>query len=284
MDKIMENEKKPIISVICPCYNQEKYLSETIGSVINQSLVNWELIIVDDGSYDKTAQIAKDYAQKDSRIKYLFQENVGPSAARNYGVRESQGKYLFFLDGDDKIAPDYLQLGVSYMEKDSVCVCFFTQVQMFGTKTGLANVKYTTYKNQLCQSSLWCCGLMRRTDFDRIGGFDETMKGFEDWEFFIRLLYKNDHVYIYPEPLFYYRIANPKSVGTLANKRYIEITSYIYEKHKEKYLEYWGTPFNAYHSSFYYQTELDKVLSSNAYIIGKKILKPAKWIMSKLNK
>jgi len=274
--------KKPIVSVICPCYNQEKYLSETIDSVLAQSMEDWELVIVDDGSKDNSASIAKDYVQRDQRVKYIYQDNAGPSSARNHGVKESTGKYVFFLDGDDKIAPNYLKLGISYMEENSECVCFFTEVQFFGAKSGKTNVKYTDYKGQLCQSSLWCCGFMRRTDFDRIGGFDEKMKGFEDWELYIRLLYKHDYVYIYPEPLFYYRIANKDSVGTNANKKYTEITTYIYEKHKDKYIEYWGTPFSAYNQSYYYKTELHKLLNSNAYRIGIAILKPINWIKSKL--
>ena len=278
----MNDKTIPIISVICPCYNQDKFLGETIDSVLAQSLKNWEMIIVDDGSLDSSATIAQRYAQYNPRVKYVCQNNAGPSAARNHGVRESSGKYIFFLDADDIISPNYLQLGVSYMDAHPECVCFFTEVEYFGEKTGLTNVKYMGYKNQLCQSSLWCCGLMRRADFDRIGGFDENMKGFEDWELYIRLLYNHDNIYIYPKPLFYYRIANKDSVGTIANKKYTEITSYIYEKHKNKFMEYWGAPFEAYQKRLYYQTELDKILNSNAYRIGRTFLKPIKWIKSKL--
>lgn len=274
----------PTVSIISPCYNQEKYLADTIDSVLAQTYQNWEMIIVDDGSTDDSATIAQSYANKDNRIKYFYQRNAGPSAARNKGVCKSKGKYLFFLDGDDIIDPIYLRIGVEHMENDASCACFFTAVQYFGGKSGIANVQYSGYKKQLCESSLWCCGFMRRCDFIDVGGFDEKMKGFEDWEFYIRFLYQRGNVFVDPRPLFKYRIANKNSVGTIANKRFKEITSYIYSKHKEKYEEYYGTPFTAYRESWYYHSELDKILSSRAYRLGMALLKPFKILKSILSK
>ena len=269
-----------IVSVIIPCYNQEKYLAEAIDSVLSQTYTQWEMVIVDDGSTDNSAAIAKQYAEKDCRIKYVFQENAGPSAARNRGVRESTGKYLFFLDGDDKVDSIIIETGVRYMEKHTNCTLFFSEMQYFGELTGKAIFRYTTYKDLLLNNSIDCCCLVHKADFDRVGGFDEMMFGYEDWEFFIRLLYKNDYVYQDPRPLFYYRKANPVSVNKLAIRHSDELTSYIYEKHKEKYMEYWGMPFSAYRNSFYYQTELRKVLNSKSYKLGRKLSSPLSWIKS----
>lgn len=271
-----------MLSVIVPSYNMEKYLADAIESVLAQTYTEWEMIIVDDGSTDISASIAREYAEKDGRIKYIYQDNAGPSAARNHGVKESTGKYLFFFDGDDKITPEYLQLGVSYMEGHQECTFFSTDVEYFGGKTGSAYNRFSNYKNLLCENSLCCCGLIRRTDFERIGGFDENMKGIEDWELFIRLLYKHDNVYIYPKPMFFYRIGNSNSINHIAKKNIKNLTTYIYEKHKEKYLEYWGDPFSAYHNWFYYQTELEKLFDSRTYRFGKMLLTPLRWIKSKL--
>ncbi len=97
------------ISVIVPVYNVEKYLGECIDSVRAQTMTDWELILVNDGSPDNSDKICRDYASRDSRIKYIVQENAGVSAARNNGMKHATGDYLFFLDSDDAICPIFLE-------------------------------------------------------------------------------------------------------------------------------------------------------------------------------
>ena len=92
---------KDLVSIIIPAYNVENYIFRGIESCINQTYKDIEIIIIDDGSSDNTQNIIKEYAQKDSRIKYLFQENKGVSAARNTGLDISKGDYVIFLDSDD---------------------------------------------------------------------------------------------------------------------------------------------------------------------------------------
>ena len=103
-----------LASIIIPAYNAERYISEAIESVINQTYTNWELIIVNDGSTDNTEKIAQSYAQKDSRITYITQENKGVSVARNIGYNASKGDYLGFLDADDYWLPDNLDEKINY--------------------------------------------------------------------------------------------------------------------------------------------------------------------------
>lgn len=91
------------VSVIVPVYNVEKYLSECIESIISQTLIDWELILVNDGSPDNCEQICLDYAKLDSRIKYIYQDNRGVSSARNKGLSYSKGEFIFFMDSDDTI-------------------------------------------------------------------------------------------------------------------------------------------------------------------------------------
>lgn len=91
----------PKFSVIVPVYNVEDYLDECVQSVINQTFTDWELVLVDDGSKDKSYQMCCDYAQKDNRIKAHTQENGGASKARNNGISKANGEYLMFLDSDD---------------------------------------------------------------------------------------------------------------------------------------------------------------------------------------
>lgn len=93
------------VSIIIPVFNAEKYLRDCIDSVLNQIYKNIELILVNDGSMDKSAFICNEYARVDKRVKVIHQDNFGPSAARNKGINAAQGKYIQFVDSDDYIEP-----------------------------------------------------------------------------------------------------------------------------------------------------------------------------------
>ena len=97
------NNSNIIVSVIIPVYNVEKYISEAIESVLNQSLIDIEVILIDDGSTDNSLLICEQFLQKESRIKLLKQKNSGVSNARNNGLNLAIGKYVFFMDSDDTI-------------------------------------------------------------------------------------------------------------------------------------------------------------------------------------
>jgi glycosyltransferase involved in cell wall biosynthesis len=105
----------PLVSIMMPAYNAEKFIGEAIESVLRQSYQNWELIIVDDGSQDRTGEIACSY--QDPRIKVLRQQNKGESPARNAALQVMKGKYTAFLDADDLLRPSHLELSVEYLEQ-----------------------------------------------------------------------------------------------------------------------------------------------------------------------
>ena len=97
-----DNIEKPLVSIITPCYNAEMYIEETIQSVLVQIYKNWEMIIVDDISTDRTFDIIKNYMKVDNRIRcFQLKQKGGASIARNKGIKESKGKYVAFLDADD---------------------------------------------------------------------------------------------------------------------------------------------------------------------------------------
>lgn len=103
------NHLNECISVIIPIYNAEKYLQETIESVLGQTYQNWELILVNDGSTDNSAVICRSWCANDNRIKYIETKNQGACYARNKGIEDSKGEYIFFMDADDLLTPDCLQ-------------------------------------------------------------------------------------------------------------------------------------------------------------------------------
>ena len=107
----------PIVTVVIPCYNQGRYLPEAIQSLQRQSLQEWECVIVDDGSNDGSYEVAQRLATTDKRVRVVRQTNMGPSAARNRGVKEAIGDHLQFLDADDLLEREKLRVHVGELEK-----------------------------------------------------------------------------------------------------------------------------------------------------------------------
>lgn len=114
------------VSIILPIYNVESYLDETFGSLLNQTLQEIEILAVNDGSTDQSETIIKKYMQKDSRIKYFYQENQGQSVARNLALQHATGKYIYMMDSDDVLAvSDALEICYNYAEKNKADFIFF---------------------------------------------------------------------------------------------------------------------------------------------------------------
>ena len=124
----MNNEK--LISVIIPVYGVEKYISQCLDSVINQSYKNLEIIVVNDGTKDRSAEIAREYAQKDNRIKVYDYENGGLSVARNRGLELAKGEYISFLDSDDWLHPDFYKKLADALETNNadIAKCSFIEI------------------------------------------------------------------------------------------------------------------------------------------------------------
>ena len=112
------------ISIITPCYNAEPYIARTIQSVQNQTITDWEMIIIDDGSIDNSVEIVKDIACNDQRIKLFQKENGGSASARNMGLALAQGEFIQFLDADDTIEPTKIERQITLMEQELLDVTY----------------------------------------------------------------------------------------------------------------------------------------------------------------
>jgi glycosyltransferase involved in cell wall biosynthesis len=119
--KVQQPVNNPVISIVIPVYNAEQYLPRCIDSVLAQIYKNYECILVDDGSTDSSPQICDEYAHKDNRIRVIHKKNGGLGPARNTGIDNSCGSYLFFLDSDDFISEDTLKMLYSSMGKADIC-------------------------------------------------------------------------------------------------------------------------------------------------------------------
>lgn len=144
---MLKEKNSYLVSIISPVYNGEKYINEYIISALNQSYENFELILVDDGSKDKTKQIINKYMKKDKRIKYFYQKNKGAPAARNLGIEKAIGNILYIPDSDDIILKDTLKLFVDEIKKGNDIV--IGSYNTIDEKNNIINPKINGFEAQL---------------------------------------------------------------------------------------------------------------------------------------
>ena len=125
MEKVVNNIS-PLVSIIIPVYNSEKTLYRCIGSILSQALKNWELILIDDGSKDKSSSICDEYAKNDDRIKVFHKENGGVSSARNLGIDKAKGKWITFVDSDDWIVNGALDINYNEIDEDLLLFSYYS--------------------------------------------------------------------------------------------------------------------------------------------------------------
>jgi glycosyltransferase involved in cell wall biosynthesis len=201
---------QPLISIITPCYNCERYIAETIESVLAQTYTNWEMIIVDDCSIDKSFEIAINLAQKDTRIKVVKQEqNGGAAKARNKAIELSKGEYLAFLDSDDLWLPQKLEKQLQFMLKNN-CDFSFTEYEHInekGNPLGLKAkvIRKLTYKKMLFHCFTGCVTVMYKQNVnDKI--YSPVLKNCEDYALFLQILRRTKNAMGYNDVLAKYRI------------------------------------------------------------------------------
>lgn len=125
----------PLLSIIIPVYNAEKYISSCLNSILNQTYTNIEIIIIDDGSTDSSLKICNTFSQTDHRIKIYHKINGGQSSARNVGLKMAKGKYITFVDADDEIDTDVYSCNINYLENnESINIIQYPCIVSYGTK------------------------------------------------------------------------------------------------------------------------------------------------------
>ena len=210
---------KPAASVIIPCYNHAHYLPQAIQSVLAQRFTDWEAIVVNDGSTDDTAAVVAQIC--DPRIRYVYQENQGLSAARNTGIRMAQGKYLAFVDADDEWEPRFLQRCVQVLDADAALAGVYTLNYFIDERgTVLPQIGGRAVHRGEFRRQNWAGGffppvsvLVRAEAVHQAGVFDEQLTSEEDWDLWLRigLRYQMEGI---PEPLARYRVyANSMSTN-----------------------------------------------------------------------
>lgn len=182
-----EAEPVPIVTVVVPCYNHAQYLPEAVESVVSQTLTDWEIIIVNDGSPDATSHVTRELIDKypGRRIRLLERKNGGLAQARNAGIRVAAGTYILPLDADDRIEPTMLEKTVALLESDPGIGVAYTDVTHFGTAEKTVQAAEFDFKKLCLGNQLSYCSLFRREIWEQVGGYRSWLFGYEDWDFWI---------------------------------------------------------------------------------------------------
>ena len=207
----IENSNYSPVSVIIPAYNSSRFLPVAIESVLNQTYPAFEIIVIDDGSIDNTREVCDTYPT----VKYIYQENQGISATRNTGMRMSAGDYLLFLDSDDRLLPNAVEIGVNAIKKHpEVGFVFgnyifqsinpdgsYTTQEIYDNQKEIAN-----YENILAGKLKLqvACILFRRIAIETVGGFDPSVELMEDYDLFLRIA-RDFPIHFHGETVFEYR-------------------------------------------------------------------------------
>jgi glycosyltransferase involved in cell wall biosynthesis len=196
-----------------PAYNVEPYLAASIESVRGQTFRDWELVIVDDGSTDRTGSIADGYAKRDDRIRVVHQANRGLSAARNTAMRHARGDVFALLDSDDLWDPDFLaaQMGI-FAGAPQVAIVTANARDLGGPFDGKPARPWPDRRPRpdlaeilRDETSVFIMSLFRRSVYERIGGFDERMRSNEDYDYWLRAAVAGFQFARNPRPLGDYR-------------------------------------------------------------------------------
>lgn len=222
-----------LISIITPLYNAEKYLKDTIESVINQDYKNWEMIIVDDCSKDGSRLIAEKYIELDKRIKLIsLEKNSGVAFARNVGIKSAGGEYIAFLDSDDLWKPNKLSTQLDFMKKNNYSFTF-TSYELINDQGIRLNklIKapaQLNYKRLLYGNSIGCLTVMLNKS--KIGYMEMPVIRHEDYATWLNIVKNGTTAYGLNENLAFYRKAN-SSVSS--NKFKAAIWTWnLYRKHQ----------------------------------------------------
>ena len=279
------NFNLPLISIIIPCYNDAQYIEQSVNSALNQTYQNKEVIVVDDGSNAETKAVLKKLAPQITKL--ITQENQGQSTARNVGIRETKGEYILVLDSDDFFEPTFCEKAMAVFKNDGnvkLVVSYANRIsdsKIIDIFKPLGGHLESFLLNNCAMGS----AMFKKYDWDKINCYDENMRnGFEDWEFYIRLLQNEGKAHVIPEPLFNYRLRK-NSTTNKANKIKYDLLKYIYFKHQDLYKANFEL-FISHLLSRVEREEKEKLKNTQRleFKIGKAVLKPFRWFKLIFNK
>ncbi|MBS1809159.1 MAG: glycosyltransferase family 2 protein [Acidobacteria bacterium] len=209
--KLDHQETTPEVSVVICAYNAALFISETLESVLAQTCQNFEIIVVNDGSTDNTDQVVTPYLD---RITYLKQPNSGPGAARNTAFKYAQGRYVALLDSDDQWLPHYLETMLLRLQAEPEIDVLYPNAILFGTAQWEGKLfqdvcpstaPVTLEKFLARECNVFISAMFKREILDKVGWFDESLRGSEDFDLWLRMLQRGYRFDFLRDPLVRYR-------------------------------------------------------------------------------
>ena len=249
----MENMAKPKVTVIMSAYNSEQYVAEAINSVLNQTMKEFELVIVNDASKDGTGKICRQFAKKDKRIRYFERKtNKGKSRAVNFAFGKAKGAYACIFDADDTMVNYKLEVSSKILDKHVKCGLVYGNAWVMNEKSEITGPLFFPSRAKrsmddkfpdnrfsyetLAKSCTISQGttMFRMKAIKKVGGLDENLPTAEDWDLWLRISEKFKVFYI-PVPLYIYRV-NPKGLFSQAKnaKKHELHVQIVLDKIKER--------------------------------------------------
>ncbi|WP_291047304.1 glycosyltransferase family 2 protein [Empedobacter sp. UBA1574] len=261
-----------LISIIIPVYNSEKNILETLKSVHNLSYENYECILIDDGSIDKSKNIISNYIKDIPQFKLISIDNSGVCTARNIGVEKANGKFLLFLDSDDLLENNFLN--ETFNNYDNWTDVVATKVIFFGRSSGEYLPNYFNINDLLHENKLVITCLIEKDKFLDVGGFNTNMKdGFEDWDFWIRYINKFPNVRIIETTKFYYRLQQKSRNRDIDEKKETLLRFQIWQNNFKLFSKEFINPKLTF--------EYKNIRNSLEFKVGRFLMRPIRFLLKK---
>ena len=245
--------EKDLVSIIVPVYNVEQYLEKSLDSIIKQTYKNLEIILINDGSTDKSLSILKKYEKKDKRVKVINKKNGGVSSARNKGLDICCGKYITFVDADDYVAVDYIETLYKKIKEYDVDIVFSNAIDV--QENGKKRYCKKNNKDILLNSegifkeilkeeiiTCVCWGNLYKADLIKSICFDIKMHIAEDFKFLIEVIKCSNKSLVIPEKKYYYVVRNTSATKQGFNEKWYDEINYC----KDLMIKYKNTKFEKY--------------------------------------
>lgn len=227
-----------LISIIIPVYNSSQYLERLINSIMNQKYENYECLLIDDGSSDGSNDIIQSRIGNDKRFKYIYQNNNGPSSARNHGLKIANGEYIVFVDSDDYLHKDYLwYLLSSISEEYDLGVCGYYDISEYGIVEVNDFINHSSLAENVVYGTggvLWCKIFKKSIITENKIELDENLFMSEDMIFVLEYCKHVKKWNVINKSLYYYERLNSNSISRSINETYLENYAYFYSILRKK--------------------------------------------------
>lgn len=264
-------KKQPEISIITACYNHGTYIGEMLESVMDQTFRNFEVIIVNDGSTDNTAEILNNISY--DNVKIVHTENNGPASARNKAIRNASAPIIMNLDADDRIAPELLEKAYAIFKSNPGVGILYTDVEFFGARSGKFITQEYSLEAMLLDNRIVSNAFFQKADWLATEGYSDELKyGLEDWDFWLQIIELGREVVKIEEPLVFYRSYPDPSTyrsGKRKSNRMKQLESLvtIYNRHRKLYSEFpvAGNHFSMLDKKFQSENKIVRFAKNNLF-------------------